>query len=679
MSGFRDSPRRCLAVLLLLATAQSVSAQSSAVLVHDISPRALVPGSVTRVTIRGAALETARTLWLSTPSTVKRVKAPGDGAQQVTFEVSVPAKQMGRVAMRVIAEAGVSNPRLVLLDPLPSAAAKQVGSRGLVAGPVGIDGVVEAGASGRFTIRMQKGQRLTVDAWARRLGSPLDPVIRISGPDGRSLASADDSPGLDGDAVLTILATSAGLHTVSITDVSHRGGPTFAYRLRLGHFEPVQLAYPFRITSGRDNTVELLGPRVSTTLTLPASTPPGLAWVGGPAGTGGGRSLVCVEVVEGEVFYEREPNDGRLQATQLPTGGRLGGRFERPGDRDWYRVQLKKGQKLQVIGDTASVGAAGRLYMKLVDQQGRTIVEVPPSVSTRTSLAHTSGSDLEAWLVVEELQRRGGPQYAYQLDCRHAARGFSLECGLERLHASVGGKVAIKVTAVRRDFKGAIELSVEGLGADVVLSGQRIAAGKNETTLTITLPTAVTPGKPRVLKVVGSGLLEPPTAGTTVLEVASVNYSRGDLGKFDGFISDNKGGLNFAEYDVELPEAGEYLVLLKYAALKARVASMKLNGKVINSGIMTQTTGSWNPNTARWFNEGLVKFARGKSVLRLEKTGVFSHLTTIRIARPAPKSKEPAKSIRSTASSRAALRSALGGMTYVPAELGDAVLLSVGP
>ena len=182
-----------------------------------------------------------------------------------------------------------------------------------------------------------------------------------------------------------------------------------------------------------------------------------------------------------------------------------------------------------------------------------------------------------------------------------------------------------------------------------------------------------------MLKVVGSGLLEPPAAGTTVLEVASVNYSRGDLGKFDGFISDNKGGLNFAEYDVELPEAGEYLVLLKYAALKARVASMKLNGKVINSGIMTQTTGSWNPNTARWFNEGLVKFARGKSVLRLEKTGVFSHLTTIRIARPAPKSKEPAKSIRSTASSRAALRSALGGMTYVPAELGDAVLLSVGP
>ncbi len=679
MSGFRAIGLARWAMLLLLATAQSASAQSSAVLVHDVSPRALVPGRLTRVTIRGAALETARSLWLSRPSTVKRVTAPGDGAGQATFDVSVPAAQVGRAVLRVIADAGVSNPSLVLLDPLPGTPATSDGSPGPLTGPRGIDGFVKAGVSQGFSILMQKGQRLTVDAWARRLGSPLDPVIRVSGPDGRSLGSADDSPGLDGDAVLSITATAAGMHTVSISDLSRRGGPKYAYRLRLGHFEPVQLAYPFRVKSGQKNSVQLLGPRVNITLALPASTPTGLAWVGGPAGSGGGRSFVCLEVVEGEVINEREPNDGRQQATELPTGGRIGGRFERPGDRDWYRVQLKKGQKLQVIGDTASVGAAGRLYMRLVDQQGQTIVEAAPSVSTRTTLAHTTGSDREAWLVVEELQRRGGPEFAYQLDCRHAARGFSLVCGLERLHASVGGKVAIKVTAQRRDFKGAIELAVEGLGADVELSGQRIAAGKNETTLTITLPATAVPGKPLALQVVGRGLLEPPAAGTTVVEVASVNYSRGDLGKFEGFISDNKGGLNYAEYDVELPEAGEYLVLLKYAALKTRVAAMKLNGKAINTSIMTQTTGSWDPNTARWFNEGLVKFPQGKSVLRLEKSGVFSHLTAIRIARPAPKSREPAKSVRSSASTLAALRSVLGGMTYVPPELGDAVLLSVGP
>ena len=306
------------------------------------------------------------------------------------------------------------------------------------------------------------------------------------------------------------------------------------------------------------------------------------------------------------------------------------------------------------------------------------MVEVPPSVTTRTMLEHTTGSDRDAWLVVEELQRRGGPSFGYQLECRFAERGFSLSAASERLHAKPGGKVTLKVTATRRDFKGAIKLGVEGLGPDVELAGESIPSGKNETTMTITLPGGRKSGDLIGLKIIGEGLLEPPAEGVAVVERSSLEYNRGDLGKYEGFISDKKGGLNYAEYDVELPEAGEYLVLLKYAAMTARVAAMKLNGQTVNSGIMSKTTGSWDPKTAQWFNEGLVKFPQGKSVLRLEKNGVFSHLTTIRIARQAPRKKAPVKSIRASASVLNALRSGLGGMTFVPQELDGTLFLSVG-
>ncbi len=687
MSGSWANGLSWWAVLLLLATAQSAPAQSSAVLIHDISPRALIPGKVTRVRIRGASLESARTLWASIPSTVTRVKAEGDGATQATFDVMLPEGRVGRAAIRVVADAGLSNVALVLLDALTSLDASRVPADGLVAGPLAIEGRLAVASTDRYSIRLAKGQRLTVDAWSRRLGSPLDPVIRVSGPDGRSLGSVDDSPGLDGDALLSVEAFTEGLHTVSITDVSRRGGVAYRYRLRLGHFLPVSLAYPFRLKSGQANRLQLLGAGVSHELTLPASTPPGTTWVGGPAGSGGGRSLLSVEVVAGDVLVEREPNDRREQSLELPEGGRVSGRFEKPGDRDWYRVSLKKGRRLQVVGHTASLGLAGRLYMRLVDAEGQMLVEVSPAVSTRTTLEHTTGLDMSAWLMVEDLQRRGGLSFGYQLDCRFVDRGFSLSAGHERLHAKPGGKVSLKVTAVRRNFTGAIRLGVEGLGPDVELAGAEIAAGKNETMLTISLPENLKPaglggaggaGGLIGLKIVGEGLLEPPAEGVTVVERSSLEYSRGDLGKFDGFISDNKGGLNYAEYDVELPEAGEYLVMLKYAALAARVASMKLDGKVVGGGIMTRTTGSWNVNTARWFNEGLVKFPRGKSVLRLEKNGVFSHLTTIRIARPAPKSKEAAKTVRASASTVNALRSGLGGMTFVPSGLDGTVFLSVG-
>ena len=678
MNGRRDFHPPWWVVLLLVATASSASAQSSAVLVHDISPGGLVPGTVTRWPVKGAALETARSLWTSIPATVKRVVGPGDGAGQATFDVTVPATSVGRAAIRVVADAGLSNVRLVLLDALPGFDESRVGEDRVVSRAAAVDGTLEAAATDRFSIRLKKGQRLTVDAWARRLGSSLDPAIRLTGPDGGSLASADDSPGLAGDAMVSTVVPAAGLYTVAITDVSRRGGAGFFYRLRLGHFEPVAMAFPFRVRAGRTSQLQLLGPRVAQTLSLAASTSVGMTWVGGPAGSGGGRSLLPVQVVAGDVLVEREPNGSRQQAMALPVGGRISGRFGEPGDRDWYRISLKKGRKLQVVGNTASIGAAGRLYMRLVDAEGRTMVEVPPSVTTRTMLEHTTGSDRDAWLVVEELQRRGGPSFGYQLECRFAERGFSLSAASERLHAKPGGKVTLKVTATRRDFKGAIKLGVEGLGPDVELAGESIPSGKNETTMTITLPGGRKSGDLIGLKIIGEGLLEPPAEGVAVVERSSLEYNRGDLGKYEGFISDKKGGLNYAEYDVELPEAGEYLVLLKYAAMTARVAAMKLNGQTVNSGIMSKTTGSWDPKTAQWFNEGLVKFPQGKSVLRLEKNGVFSHLTTIRIARQAPRKKAPVKSIRASASVLNALRSGLGGMTFVPQELDGTLFLSVG-
>lgn len=221
-------------------------------------------------------------------------------------------------------------------------------------------------------------------------------------------------------------------------------------------------------------------------------------------------------------------------------------------------------------------------------------------------------------------------------------------------------------------------MSVHGLGDAVKLEGEQVPAGKNKTTLKITLPEKFQPGEIRSLQIVGSARVDQPSEGTPVKELQSIKYNRGNLGIFDGFISDKMGGLNFAEYEVELPAAGDYLVLLKYAALKSRVAVMKLNGKVVKPGIMSQTTGSWDPKTANWFNEGLVRFPKGKSVLRLEKSGVFSHLTMIRIALPAKTDKQPPQLVRATASTSPVLRKDLAGIARVPAELDGRVFLSVG-
>lgn len=655
------------------------AAVQAEVRLQRIVPAAVMPGRTVTLTCTGTELASARTLWTSFPATVRKVPGPGDGAGQATFEVTLPATAgLGRGAVRVVTAAGFSNVGLLLRDDLPSAGTSEPKT---LTAPAAFDGVVPAAGVARHRIHLGAGERLTVDLWARRLGSPLDPVVRVTDSRGRALQALDDTPGLAGDVLLSLLVPREDDYTVTVADVSRRGGETYRYRLRLAHFVPLTSSYPVFVRRGRATTVQLLGPTPASefpSVHVPATAMAGTVWVSGPAGAGGGSSLVPVRVAEGEETIEAEPNDDPSRAAVIDVGSRVNGFLQRAGDRDWYRFSVRKGQQLRIIGQTTSLGLPGRLYLRLCDAEGAKLAEASQDTAPQRVLDYTVAADADVRLLVEDLARRGGPGYAYHLRCTLKRPGFDLAVSTDRLHAAPGRTLSLEVIATRRDFKGPIDVSVQGLGDDVKLEGQQVPAGKNKTTLKITLPEALEPGETRSLRIVGSARVDQPSEGTAVREMESIKYNRGNLGIYGVYISDKMGGLNFAEYDVDLPEEGDYLVLLKYAALAARVAAMKLNGKVVKPGIMSQTTGSWDPKTANWFNEGLVHFPKGKSVLRLEKSGVFSHLTMIRIALPAKKDKQPPQLVRAAASTSPVLRKDLAGIASVPAELDGPVLLSVG-
>lgn len=57
-----------------------------------------------------------------------------------------------------------------------------------------VAGVVEAGDIDCYTVTLTKGQRLSAEIEAIRLGSPLDAVLTIYGPDGQVITEVDDTP-----------------------------------------------------------------------------------------------------------------------------------------------------------------------------------------------------------------------------------------------------------------------------------------------------------------------------------------------------------------------------------------------------------------------------------------------------------------------------------------------------
>ncbi len=102
--------------------------------------------------------------------------------------------------------------------------------------PLAFNGIIsEEGDVDFFRFTAEKGQVFEVECYARRLRSPLDPVMNLYHGNGRGIAGNDDSRGPD--SYLRFEVPEDGEYLLRITDHLSRGGPDFVYRVE---FQPIQ-------------------------------------------------------------------------------------------------------------------------------------------------------------------------------------------------------------------------------------------------------------------------------------------------------------------------------------------------------------------------------------------------------------------------------------------------------
>ncbi len=125
-------------------------------------------------------------------------------------------------------------------------------------------------------------------------------------------------------------------------------------------------------------------------------------------------------------------------------------------------------------------------------------------------------------------------------------------------------------------------------------------------------------------------------SGAIVVEAEE--FVRGNVKKdFAGYgekigVIYNQGELpNFAEYDIEIAEAGAYQLELRFAAAESRPVRIAINGRAVRSDAAGKVTGSWFPDTQTWFAEGIFKLDGGKNTIRLERAGPFPHFDKMAI------------------------------------------------
>jgi hypothetical protein len=91
--------------------------------------------------------------------------------------------------------------------------------------------IAKMGEVDRYKFRAAPGQVWIFELDAANLGSPLDAMLTVTGPQGNVLAAADDGNGLDPRVQVTVPAGVDHV-LVSVEDLHRRGGDAFVYRLQ---------------------------------------------------------------------------------------------------------------------------------------------------------------------------------------------------------------------------------------------------------------------------------------------------------------------------------------------------------------------------------------------------------------------------------------------------------------
>ena len=486
------------------------------------------------LSVHGGNLQGAKQLWTSfggTATLAEGVEGNGTKGDVTVWAVTVPeTASIGLHAVRAITDNGVSPLYLVYLDDLPTVAQEGTNTnvatpQGLTV-PVGVDGTVANLTMQYFKFTAAAGQRLSFEVLAQRLGSTLDPAIRLLGPNGRELAFEDDTAGLGGDCQLAHTFAEAGEYVLELRDIRYQGG---RYRLRIGDFPLVSTPFPLAVQRGQTIEVSPAGVDVTSIqpVSVAVSTDPLVNFQAVSFGGVGraGSASATMAIVDTPQLLEQEPNDSVEQAQVVTLGTDMNGRFLQAGDIDHYRFTAKKDETVVIRGITRQVGSPTDLNFRLLNAQGGQIATVDDVKTDEGSLTQKIPADGDYILAVEDLTRRGGTDQVYRIELQPSAPAFTLAASADQLTLPKGGTLAVTVTAARDGYGGPIELAVENLPAGVQVSRSVIGAGRNDAVLTLTAPADLATGQGWPVQIVGSGQVGDKTLKATA-EVSAVLQAR---------------------------------------------------------------------------------------------------------------------------------------------------------
>jgi hypothetical protein len=359
--------------------------------------------------------------------------------------------------LRAIGKYGLSNARLFVVSRgLKEISKTQPNSTPdkplVIVVNTAISGLSAANGYDYYRFPARKGQRLTIDCQAFCLESLLRGQLVLFDAKGKEVARG--RPHTNGiDPLIDFRVPEDQEYVLRLHDITYTGDLPF--RLVVSDHPHVEYAFPPALVPGKETKLALGGQNLPSGRLIPGPTPReeleiafrvpadektlrGSTFINLPAapslnartlelwppGIANLQNPVTVLYTTAPVVCEHEPNDTpeTAQAVTLPSV--VCGRFDKPGDQDWYTFTAKAGETIALDLYCERLNYPGDPYLLVTDAKGTELVALDDQGNNINALAQFNRdpvgtlaipADGTYRIVVRERNRKGGPRYLYAL------------------------------------------------------------------------------------------------------------------------------------------------------------------------------------------------------------------------------------------------------------------------